>query len=288
MADSLASTQFYLPERLQIPAAEYHRYPAASSTQLKNVLRSPAHYKVALEHPAPSTPAQSLGTLIHLAVLEPDNFRANTVVKPKFSGKGSRALAQDWDKEHEGKIVVEHEQMRIIDGVLHSLTTHRTARELLRVGNMEESFFWQDPVTGLVCKCRPDLWKDRTIVDIKSTLNGSPQEFPRAIANLGYHLQAAFYLDGVSAVLGEQFQHFSIIAVEKVPPYAVATYVLDEATLDVGRMLYRRALRSLRKCKIQNYYPGYPDRLISTSLPSWAWPVESDESETPFGGIRAG
>src|SRR5689334_18027591 len=124
MADT-ASTHVYVPERMQITAAEYHRYPAASSTQLKKILRSPAHYKQELEHPTPPTPAQSLGTLIHLAVLEPDNFRANTVVRPKFSGKGSRAQAIDWHREQEGKIVVESEQMNIINGVLHSLTSHK-------------------------------------------------------------------------------------------------------------------------------------------------------------------
>ncbi|MGE3681605.1 MAG: PD-(D/E)XK nuclease-like domain-containing protein [Bdellovibrionales bacterium] len=273
------SFKLCLPDRLEISAAEYHGYPAASSGQLKRLLRSPAHYKHELQNPTPPTGAQNLGWLIHLAVLEPDVFHESTVVIPKFEGRGARSRAEEWEKEHAGKHVVKSSEMQIIKGVLKSLSSHRTARELLASGHFENSFFWQDPVTGLVCKCRPDLWREGLVVDIKTTLNASPQEFPRTIANMMYHLQGAFYMDGVSAVLGEPIERFLILAVEKTPPYAVATYTLDEATLDVGRMFYRRALRVLRQCKMRNHYPGYPDRIISTSLPSWAWPVETEESD---------
>jgi hypothetical protein len=240
---------------------------------LKKILRSPAHYKAELESPTPPTAAQHLGTLIHLALLEPKKFQASVEVAPKFSGKGARLAAEQWKTDHQDKQILKAEDAAVINGILDSVSCHKSACELLNGGQAEESFFWQDPASGIVCKARPDLWKEGTIVDLKTTVNASPQDFPKAIANLQYHLQAAYYMDGVSAVLGEPIRNFTIIAIEKEPPYAVATYQLDEASLDVGRALYRRALNTLRRCRQSGFYPAYPDRILTASLPSWAWPV---------------
>jgi hypothetical protein len=262
-----------LPDRAIIGAEEYHRHPAVGSSGLKLVLRSPAHFKEELDRPSPPTPSMRMGSALHTAILEPELFQKNTAVCPKFSGKGSREATATWMKENEGKLILRADEVDVIDGVLLSLEKHRTARELLKDGRAEESFFWQDPATGLVCKARPDYWKDGMLIDVKSTINASPVDFPKQIANLNYHLQAAFYLDGVSAVLGEPFQEFILVAVEKDPPYAVAAYRLDEATLDVGRQLYRKALRTLKRCKASGVYPAYPDRLMTANLPSWAWPA---------------
>jgi exodeoxyribonuclease VIII len=223
-----------------------------------------------------------MGTAIHTAILEPECFEERAVACPKFEGKGARANLAAWQNANKGKLVLKPEEMAVIDGILGSVRNHRTASELLKQGNAEESFFWQDPLTGIVCKCRPDLWKDGVIVDVKSSLNASPEEFPKSIANMQYHLQAALYLDGVSAVLGEAFTDFVILAVEKEPPYAVATYRLDEATIDAGRMLYRKALRILRQCKMRGYYPGYADRLLAASLPAWAWPTDAFDRDGFF------
>jgi exodeoxyribonuclease VIII len=217
-----------------------------------------------------------------MAVLEPEQFENTTAVSPKFFGPGARAEAQIWNERHTDKLIIKGEEATALDGILNSLRKHKTASELLHKGHAEESFFWQDPVTGLVCKCRPDLWKDGVLVDVKTTINASPHEFSRTIANMMYHFQAAYYLDGVSAVLGEPFREFVIIAIEKEPPYAVATYRLDEATIDAGRMLYRKALRTLRQCKTRGVYPAYPDRLVAASLPSWAWPVDTFERDLAF------
>jgi hypothetical protein len=280
---SAMKNRLVLPLRTSISSEEYHKHPAAGSSNLKKILRSPAHYKYDVDRLSKQTAAQEFGQWIHLAVLEPEVFKERAVIWPQFAGKGSKAMTETWRQEQEGKIILKLEEMEIIEGIRNSIERHETARRLLVNGNVEESFFWQDAQTGLVCKCRPDSWKEGLLVDLKTTVNAGPQEFPKVIANMGYHLQAAYYLDGVSAVLGEEFKKFAILAVEKEPPYAVATYVLDDATLEVGRMLYRRALRILRDCKLRNHYPGYPDYPVPISLPTWAWPLETEERESRAG-----
>ena len=62
-----------------MPNDAYHSYPEGiSSTGLKAVLRSPAHYKFQ----AARTPsrAMEIGTAIHTALLEPDRFAADYVL----------------------------------------------------------------------------------------------------------------------------------------------------------------------------------------------------------------
>lgn len=143
------------------------------------------------------------------------------------------------------------------------------------MGEAELSYFWQDKDTGLVCRCRPDFLRGgNIIVDIKTTADAEPKAFSKQIANLNYHLSAAFYLDGVTAVTGEKYDKFIIIAVEKEPPYGVSVHLLDEGTIDAGRFLYKKALKKLKECKDKDEWQGYPDEILSTAIPAWAFPAE--------------
>lgn len=63
----------YQPEQLNNET--YHALEAVSKSDLDKINRSPAHYKYAKENPTPPTPAMERGTAVHMAVLEPDEFR---------------------------------------------------------------------------------------------------------------------------------------------------------------------------------------------------------------------
>lgn len=264
-----------LPSKQVMTNSEYHAHPATGSTSLKNVLRSPAHYLYEFKNPSEPTPAMALGTAIHEAILEPNLFMANAVVMPKFEGKGSREAKDQWLLEHHGSRILKEEDRECIKGVLGAISAHSTARGLLSSGAAEESYFWQDSETGIVCKCRPDFLRGgHTIIDVKSTIDAQPTTFPKAIANFSYHLSAAFYLEGVSQVIGQRFDEFIIIAVEKTAPYGVSVHLLDQGTIEAGRFLFRKALTVLKQCKDSDRYPAYPDRILTTALPNWAWPSE--------------
>ncbi|MGE0527858.1 MAG: PD-(D/E)XK nuclease-like domain-containing protein [Bdellovibrionales bacterium] len=264
-----------LPCKMVLTNTEYHAMSPVGSTSLKNVLRSPAHYLHEKEHPSEPTPAMQFGSACHEALLEPNVFQANAIVMPKFEGTGSRAAKEQWLLENHGKRVIKADEHADILGMLKAVQSHKTARALLSGGAAEESYFWQDPDTGIICKCRPDFLRDgHILVDIKTTQNADPSDFTKQIANFKYHLQAAFYLDGVSEVVGQRFDQFIIIAIEKSAPYGISVHLLDEATIDAGRFLYKKALKILKECKIKNQYPGYPDQILTTAIPSWAWPSE--------------
>jgi hypothetical protein len=277
MSTSLALKQtpdFVVPCKLKMSADEYHAHPAAGSTSLKNILRSPLHYKYEKENPS-DTPALRFGRACHEALLEPNLFMQNAVVMPEFSGTGSRAAKEQWMLSNEGKTILKSDELDSIKGMLLAVSKHKTARALLSDGAAEESYFDQCPETGLVRKVRPDfLRQGHIIVDVKTTTNGEPRTFERAIATFNYHLSAAYYLDVVSSVTGERFDQFIIVAVEKEAPFGVSVHLLDDGTIGAGRHLYKKALNTLKECKSKNAWPGYPDEILSASLPHWAFPSE--------------
>jgi hypothetical protein len=254
---------------------QYHAHEAVGSSSLKKILRSPAHYKYDLDNPQEPTPAKIFGSHLHEAVLEPSLFVKNTVVMPKFTGTGSQAKKDAWLMENHGKRIVKAEDMADILLMLESVKAHKTARALLAGGASEESYFDVCPETGLVRKARPDFLKDgHIIVDVKTTTDADPKEFEKDVANFGYHISAAYYLDVVGAVLKKKFDQFIIIAIEKTPPFGISIHLLDEDTIQAGRFLYKKALRILKECKEKNHYPGYPDKIRSSRIPQWAFPQE--------------
>ena len=143
---------------------------------------------------------------------------------------------------------------------------------LLQGGKPEVSVFWQDEDTGEECRCRPDYWNDgyNIIVDLKTTQDASPTGFAKSIANYRYHVQAAFYMQGVYAATGKYPERFVFIAIEKEAPFAVGVYEIDADALALGRELYQRDLRTLQQAKQSQQWHAYPKPQI-LSLPKWAF-----------------
>lgn len=157
-----------------------------------------------------------------------------------------------------------------------SVRSHAGAERLLASGLAEMSGFWIDRETGIECKCRPDFLSMAGetvtgIVDVKTCCDASADGFARAIATLGYDVQAAFYQDGLKAVTGRTIP-FYFIAVEKEAPFAVAAYKASDEVIEVGRAKYRGALKLLQWCRTNGSWPGYqPNGEVETiNLPRWA------------------
>lgn len=221
------------------------------------------------------------GTAVHTAILEPDNFARDYVVAPKFDRrtKEGKAAAEAWEAANAGKTPLTADQMAAIEQMVASIRAHAGAARLLSNGLAEMSGFWVDQETGIECKCRPDFLAEAetcpeqvtAIVDVKTCVDASAEGFSRAIATLGYDVQAAFYQDGLKALTGRTIP-FYFIAVEKDAPYAVACYKASDEVIEIGRAKYRAALQLLKWCRDNDQWPGYqPNGEIETiNLPRWA------------------
>ena len=111
----------------------------------------------------------------------------------------------------------------------------------------------------------------KIVVDLKTTTDARPGAFSQSVARLGYHVQAAHYLDGVNAVRGDgAAEQFVFLAVEKDPPYGVLVGALDAEDIERGRDACRRGINRVAWCLENDKWPGYSSRVHRLSLPRWA------------------
>ena len=152
---------------------------------------------------------------------------------------------------------------------MQSICSNSVAWELLDKGKSEQSFWWSHDATGLDLKCRCDKINGDTVVDLKTTGEGgaSPDVFTRTITNLNYHLQAAHYLQGTGAT------NFIFVVIEKVFPYNIGVYKLENEFLDYGYELQEQALLKISEAVTSGKWLGYTDAtkdgVITLDKPYW-------------------
>lgn len=258
----------------QVPNELYHAGPGISRSDLDKLRRSPAHYLAAKANPMEQSKAMAFGQALHDCILTPSLFETLYVVRPEGLDGRSKA-GKDWATVNEGKVLLSHDEGEAIAGIKKAIFAHPFASQFFKDGEPETAVYWVDALTGLLCKCKPDwLRKDNLIVDLKTTVDASMDEFARSIWSYGYHRQAAWYSDGVSEATGQKIQNFVNIACEKEPPYAIALYDIDDGSMDKGREEYRKLLDRLSECKSKNEWPAYPVEVQPIAIPHWAWSKE--------------
>ena len=261
------------PGLLYMPATQYHADPSIGHSGLIRLLKSPAHLREALDHPPQPTPAMAFGSAVHTYILEPERFSNEFVVAEKFDRrtKEGKEAAARFEAANQGKTLITAEDLATLTLMRAAVVAHQGAADLLKQGEAELSAFWTDSLTGIPCRCRPDWFNGTALVDLKSCVDASSRGFSRAIANHGYDIQAAFYVDGVKRVTGSELP-FLFIAMEKDAPHAVAVYQADPEIIEIGRKKVRAALQLLKWCQESGAWPAYQPagEIEAISLPRWA------------------
>lgn len=265
---------------------EYESIEAVNQSVLKMFAKTPAHARESMLHPKEPTDAMNFGAALHAALLEPKRFESDYVIAPKFDRRtkeGKEAWAA-WEDSNRDKEIIASDDMGAIQSMQQSCFADPVFKSLLTgQGTNEIAVVWTDEKTGLRCKAlldRVTKYAGYTVVlDIKSARDASELEFGRSVFRLGYHVQAAFYLEGLR-VLAPIDRRFFFGAVEKQSPYCVALYELDDEAIAQGRVTFRRYLDSYAQCMNTNVWPGYRSGITPLALPSWATePGGEDESE---------
>ena len=256
----------------------YHATTAISNTVLSSMARSPAHCFIL--HVADdrrkmaTTPAFFAGTLAHCAILEPGALLDRYILKPEGldmrtkDGKAWKAALPA------GVDMIDADQYAAALSQRDAVRAVPELSELLATGVAEVSAFWTDDETGLSCKCRPDwvhtLSDGRVIlVDVKTTIDASPQQFTRSVWRYGYHRQAAWYSAGYARAAGVEVAGFVFAAVTSAYPFIAAAHTLDDDYLRIGQDESRRLLDEYADCKLTGQWPAYPGMNL-LSPPAWA------------------
>lgn len=254
-----------------IPNEAYHSGPGVSKSGLWELhSKSPFHFQFA---PREEKNFFDLGEAGHIAVLEPNTLEDRVYRGPDDRRGNKWTDAQEFCKIS-GKVCLtskDYDKALIIRDTLHADPTVN-ALVTGSAAQVEASGFWQDEQTGMMCRCRPDLYRPdlSLIVDLKTTASAHPSKFARSVVDYGYHAQEAFYTDGWRA-LGQDVQAFVFIAVEKSDPFAFAIYELPPSIVEEGRAQMRAALDRYAECKRTDTWPGYGAGVQELKFQRWAY-----------------
>lgn len=267
----------------QMSEEQYKKIQAIRSSELGLILKSPAHYKYWVGKTSPDNDAFRIGRIIHQAILEPTKFKGSYIVAPEFGDQRSstnRKTKEEWLLAHQDRTVILADEIEMIEGMMTSVSKHQYAMGLLENGVTETAGEYIDPKTELKLKIKPDFMSNdhSILLDVKTTIDCSRSVFKYAIKKYKYHFQQAMYCEGIKQITGVEVKYPVIMAIEKKPPYDVAIYVLDQATMEMGKSMYRKALDTLARCRETNNWTGYQSNVETIGIPIFSEEME-DYSE---------
>lgn len=266
----------------RVPFDDYAQVPAISITRLKELKRSPLHYRHALKSPRDTGPMR-LGTAAHCAVLEPERFARDFAVWSRRTSTGGMAprSGQYWDAfraENGGKNIVTEDEFSLAMAMRDAVRGHPAAMRYLESGDPEVSMQWL--LGDRRCKGRADWLTivdgEPVIVGLKTSRDCRHFAFGSQAAKLGYHLQWCWYRDGYEVLAGRAAKVVEIV-VESAAPHAVAVYVIPDDILQQGRDEYLRLLEVLDECEATNTWAGPVPTEEHLTLPSWAYEAVDDD-----------
>jgi exodeoxyribonuclease VIII len=255
---------------------EYRGQTAIAGSDAKHILapKTPAHYAAHMAGETKREPSKAmlLGTMAHLAVLEPSKLDAAFVERPEGIDLRTK-LGKEWRESVGAMPVLDQDEARAVRGIRDSIAANKAAKELLADTRTEVSVFGESH-SGLWIKGRIDALKPETIVDVKTTSAGADANaFARQSFALNYHVSAAWYW--YLATLNEMPpKAFYWVAVEVQPPYAVAVYEIHKDALQLGFRMMQDALALIARCEDEGHWPAYGDEVQTLNLPLWAYKQE--------------
>ena len=205
-----------------------------------------------------------LGRGSHHLLLGEADFSQHFAIRPlELNGKAwnsNRTDCKEWLEavREEGLTVLKGEHIVNIRGMSQSLAAHPLVRAGILNGLIEHSIVWQDGETGIWCKVRPDAIPTDAgdVADLKSAASVSDEAIERSIGDFGYFVQGAMIGMAYREVLGIDMTSFTLIYVEKTPPYCVRVVTLKPTDLELGERIARAALRTFAECVKTGEWPG--------------------------------
>jgi hypothetical protein len=225
-------------------------------------------------------PAFDFGSMFHAAILEQGEFDNRFVIVPEGLDRRTKDGKALWsDIEASGKTAIKHAEWQAAQvGISKLLETpffgkHNPARGLKERAILADG-----------ARCKPDLlfvYGTRAVcVDIKTCADVSQWGFSRAAFRLGYHIQAAWYSDMVTALYGVPCE-FYFACSEKSAPYLPAVYQASESMIIKGREHYQSAYSRIENAIKSGWFEGYQNDVEEIDLPDYAY-IDDEEIELNF------
>lgn len=254
---------------------EYHNHPAISRSMLNDFRESrrlyEARYILKTAPRKTETHAMRIGTISHVAVLQPQRFNELISIIPNdvLASNGARS-GNKWKEYKEqqnalGKVCVKEDE---IEPILAMAEQVKRKVEWITSPKAiaEQPIFWIDD-TGLELRALPDfiLRLSNSIVALDLKTTASVKWFHKDLKD-SYWLQDSHYRAALQAEYRVDVT-FIFAAVEKTPPYLFKACQIGAATRQLADTKWRETLDQLAHC----YATG-----------DWSDPGEDDVQEYEF------
>lgn len=262
------------PSILSMPAEQYRNADGVSKSDLDWITppNTPAHFRAHKDGliVEEETDAMRIGSITHRMILEPDTIEGAYNIRPdgmKFTTKEGK----EWQAAHSDKPIVSYEHHVGVGCMREAVWRHPVAKRLLSGAQTEQSLFAQDD-NGIVRKARLDCIpkSGNALVDLKTCASADPEKFGKAVHDLRYHCQAAWYLR-LAKLCELERSEFVFICVEKDPPYCVACYTLEPQAMELGSRLIMADYQLYLNCVESGEWPGYPNFIGSIGVPAYVY-----------------
>lgn len=293
------------PGAYRMPMSLYHSQAvcpgvSVSSTGIrKAALASPlAFWKTSDLNPDRYPPKEEsdaliLGKAAHCLILGDEVFAENFAYVPEdaprrptvtqvaafekngFWSDAAKEGAEWWakfDAEAAGRSLLTAEQVTRIGYMAENLQALPEAREAL-IGDLTEiSMIWQDEITGLWVKSRPDCIPSNGVDfgDLKTFSPKGPDlmlSAMRAVTDHGYAVQMGIAVEGAERIFGTSATRCALIFIQTTEPYEPVPLMLDEDAIHWGRVLMRDGLDKIARGLKTGEWPGRAKGFSTYSFP---------------------
>ena len=243
-----------------------------------------------------ATEAQAFGTLYHSFILEPERFKAETVVlndavreacfaaSPKAKGFSKALKAyKDWKAEQDaaGRTVVDEGEILRMDAMRDAILADPDIAEELAAedARLELTILFGWPLGNgefLQCKARLDHVQKETILDLKTAREVEPEHFARSAVRYGYDRQLAFYRvafcnsfmdDPLEAIKTEVELNCGFFAQKKTAPFVPALHWMPSDWLDYSHREMDATVHRFADCIRTNHWPTHGATVLMP--PTW-------------------
>lgn len=245
-----------------------------------------------------TTAAMLHGSLVDCLLLTPGRFPHEYAATPEtYSAPESKKKdapivekpwnwnagpCKEWKAEMEGKgiEVLKYGELETAMQAVERLKAHRDVAAMLAGAATQTAVVGELPHKAgpVLVKGLLDIVPDKggefgnALVDLKTTGQmESPRELGTTIARMGYHVQAALYLDLWNAVTGDNREEFWFVFQLAAEPYEVCVAQLEPDAVMVGRKLYLDAVDHWKRCVATGEWDSPFHNLESLNLPEWAY-----------------
>jgi exodeoxyribonuclease VIII len=269
----------------------YHGCKAAIGRSALKVLHkhTPGELKHYLEHGIEPTKAMDFGSAVGLLVCEPHRFAGEVVLQPAFAGErapdvfrgaGAKERIQQWKDANAGKLWLSEDEWQTAHDIAAAVKASPAAHRVIGSPKLltEQSFFWRDQQTGLMCKARPDWYRPDAAMtaDFKVTSGDlDDHDLGTYVASYYAHFQGAMCAAALTS-LGLPFKAHALIVARRKAPVRVRVIVmrLEEpeqvpSWLEVGEAIFRTTLTEYAACVRQGRFPHYGETGTTLKVPAY-------------------